>query len=438
MADQNTPAFQVQFPMVPGASETISVPPPPQGQADTFFKQAAATPKTRESFSCKSLLAGESLEHAQGYARQLYPQMLSNTQIMMDFGKDAVAGMNKLIDTLLREVGPVDIPELTAIMRNLNNEMRKVRGKYDVSDSRVRERLENWGKGINRFFGQTKSLIASLMEDAMSIEQQLDRVKATLVGKEQQILRNVGMYDQLYRANEQEIMNVIRSIAVMELVRDLAQEEAASIIADPNNQADRDKLERKRLLADFIQNMEIKMTEYKNRLFVGWTTSPQVTNMRSLDVGLAQKLDLLMNLTIPVMKGTIVQWRMMIQAQQGAQMERVVAEAANEWLTAYANAGAQAVPLIANAVQTPSLTPQTISAMAASVEQQTQSIIDAYESGKEKRAESDDAIVKAGRVISAATNKLSTKIIEDQQPVVDELVRKAEMLALPAPQQRPY
>jgi uncharacterized protein YaaN involved in tellurite resistance len=436
MTDQDTPAFQIQFPMVPGAGSTVTVPPAPQGQADTFFKQAATTSQTREQLSCKSLLSGQSLEQAQAYARQLYPQMLNNTQIMMEFGKDTIAGMNKLIDTLLKEVGPVDIPELTNIMRNLNTEMRKVRGKYDISDSRVREKLDNWGKGLSRFFGQAKSLVAALMEDAMRVEQQLDKVKATLVGKEQQLLRNVGLYDQLYRTNEQEIMNVIRAIAVMELVRDLAQEEAGSIVVEPNNQADREKSERKRLLADFIQNMEIKITEYKNRLFVGWTTSPQVTNMRSLDVGLAQKLDLLMNLTIPVMKGTIVQWRMMIQAQQGAQMERVVSEAANEWLTTYANSGAQAVPLIATAVQTPSLTPQTIAAMALSVEQQAQSIIDAYEHGKESRAASDDAIVKASRVISAATNKVSTKIIEDQRQVVDELVQRAEMLALPAPTQQ--
>jgi uncharacterized protein YaaN involved in tellurite resistance len=117
-------------------------------------------------------------------------------------------------------------------------------------------------------------------------------------------------------------------------------------------------------------------------------------------------------------------------------MERVVANAANEWLLAYANAGSQAVPLIANAVQTPSLTPQTIAAMASSVEQQTQAIIDAYEHGRANRAAADDAIVKASRVISAATNSISTKIIEEQRPVVSELVQKAEVLALPAPPQQ--
>jgi hypothetical protein len=75
--------------------------------------------------------------------------------------------------------------------------------------------------------------------------------------------------------------------------------------------------------------------------------------------------------------------------------------------------------------------------MAASVEQQTQAIIDAYDQGRARRAESDDAIVKAARVISTATNKISIKIVEDQQPIVDELVRRAETLSLPAPTQQP-
>ena len=66
---------------------------------------------------------------------------------------------------------------------------------------------------------------------------------------------------------------------------------------------------------------------------------------------------------------------------------------------------------------------------------QAQAIIDAYAQGKQDRAEVDDAIVKAQRVISVATNTLSTKILEEQRPVVNELVQKAQMLALPAPDQ---
>jgi uncharacterized protein YaaN involved in tellurite resistance len=413
------PSFQIQFPTVAGAGPQLAVPPQPQSQADSFMRQLAAAPETRKELVCKDLLSPESRRSAHQVAEQIFPQMISNTQIFMDFGKDAIAGMNSLIDYMLKQVEPVDIPELTVIMRDLNDDMRKIRGKYDVSDSKVRERLQNWGKGISRFFGQARSLVEALMEDAMSIEQQLDRAKAALGGKAQQLTRNVHLYDQLYTTNEQEIMKVIGSIAVMEVIRDLAIQEGMDIVVDPGNQADRPKAERKRLLAEFVRNMEIKITEYKNRLFVGWTTSPQITNMRTLDVGLAQKLDLLMNLTIPVMKGTILQWRMLIQAQQGAAMEREVAAAANEWLTAYTQAGAQAVPLIANAVETPSLTPQTISAMAGAVEQQSQAIITAYQEGKRRRAETDSAIISAQRVIADSTARVNDAVIND-------LVQKAE------------
>ncbi|MBA3945090.1 MAG: toxic anion resistance protein [Herpetosiphonaceae bacterium] len=415
--------LQVQFPRPVGVSTQLIVPPSPEGQANEYMMQLAGSQATRQQLICKDLLTGQSLANAQQLAAELYPQMLANTQIFMEFGKDAIAGMNSLIDQLLREVTPVDIPELTALMRDLNNEMRKIRGKYDISDPQTREKLEKWAQGVRGWFGRHKSLLEALMEDAMSLEQQLDRATSRLAGKAQQLVRNVHMYDQLYTTNEQEIMNVIGTIGVMELIRDMATRDVATITVDPNNPGDRLRSERKRLIAEFVNNMEIKIAEYKNRLFVGWTTSPQVTNMRTLDIGLAQKLDLLINLTIPVMKGTILQWRMMIQSQQGAMMEKVVAEAANEWLTAYANAGAQAVPLIAEAVQTPSLTPQTIAAMAGAVEQQAQGIMDAYATGKQRRAEVDDAIVTAQRVIQNATERVSDNVVND---LVSNATRRLE------------
>src|SRR5262245_43927822 len=141
------PTFQVQFPIVPGAGTQLAVPPKPEGQADSYMLQVAQSPQSRQAFVCKSLLASGDLTRAEQFAKQLYPQMLNNTAVFMEFGKDAVAKMNALIDQLLRQIEPVDIPELTGIMRNLNDEMRKVKGKYDISDSRVRERLEKWIRG---------------------------------------------------------------------------------------------------------------------------------------------------------------------------------------------------------------------------------------------------------------------------------------------------
>ena len=82
----------------------------------------------------------------------------------------------------------------------------------------------------------------------------------------------------------------------------------------------------------------MRINEYQQRLFVAWSTSPQVRNIRTLNYGLGQRLALLVNLTIPTMKLTIAQWGLLLQANQAAQMQQAVADGANEVLSAYASA----------------------------------------------------------------------------------------------------
>ena len=84
--------------------------------------------------------------------------------------------------------------------------------------------------------------------------------------------------------------------------------------------------------------------EFQQRLFVAWSTSPQIRNIRSLHYGLGQRLALLVNLTIPTMKLTIAQWGLLMQAQQAAGLQQAVADGANEVLSAYASASGRAVP----------------------------------------------------------------------------------------------
>ena len=62
-------------------------------------------------------------------------------------------------------------------------------------------------------------------------------------------------------------------------------------------------------------------------------------------------------------------------------------------------------------------------------------IVKAYQTGKEKRAEVDDAIVKGQRIIQAATEHVSNSVVNE---LVDEAVKSlpAEVTALPAPAAR--
>ncbi len=174
----------------------------------------------------------------------------------------------------------------------------------------------------------------------------------------------------------------------------------------------RDKEERLSRLTEFIQAIEIRINEFQQRLFVAWSTSPQVRNIRLLHYGLGQRLALLVNLTIPTMKLTIAQWGLLLQANQAAHMQQAVADGANEVLTAYANASKTAVPQIARLIQTPTIRPRTILEVAASIDAQAKGIEEAVRFGQQARAEVVSAIVTAQESMSASSQRLSHSVVE--------------------------
>jgi uncharacterized protein YaaN involved in tellurite resistance len=136
-------------------------------------------------------------------------------------------------------------------------------------------------------------------------------------------------------------------------------------------------------------------------------------------------LALLINLTIPTMKLTIAQWGLLLQANQAADMQQAVADGANDVLSAYASASGVAVPKIARMIQTPTIRPETILEVAASIDAQARGIEEAVQYGQQRRAEVVTAIVTAQESMSASSQKLS-------RTVVDLVAKAQQPLALPA------
>jgi uncharacterized protein YaaN involved in tellurite resistance len=396
---------------------------PVTGPADKAITALVSSGQPRQ-LVCADLLTPEQQAQAGGLARQLYPAMLGNTDQLAGFGSGAIEGVNAQVQRIFREVGPVKIPELTAIMHEINDRMREFRHKYDPSDPRVRETFDKFMDAVKGIFRKGRDMVEMLFEEARSVEQQLDRIAGTLVEKQQQLKRNVVLCDELYKANEAAIGQLVGVIAVMELIRDLAVADAKAITIAPDDVDKRDKEERLSRLTEFIQAIEVRINEYQQRLFVAWSTSPQVRNIRLLNYGLGQRLALLVNLTIPTMKLTIAQWGLLLQANQAAAMQQAVAEGANEVLSAYASASGQTVPQIAKLIQTPTLRPETILEVAASIDAQAKGIEDAVRFGEAARSEVVTAIVTAQESMSASTQKLS-------QSVVDLVTKARKPLELP-------
>ncbi|WP_192769170.1 hypothetical protein [Plantactinospora soyae] len=93
--------------------------------ADSAITTALATGAEPATFSCRDLLTPGQLDQARQAARQLYPTMLSNTEALASFGNQALDQVNAQVSRIFRDVGRVDIPELTSIMMDCAP-MRKI------------------------------------------------------------------------------------------------------------------------------------------------------------------------------------------------------------------------------------------------------------------------------------------------------------------------
>lgn len=367
-----------------------------EASVGTALATASALPGNAPGeLSCLAMLTPAQAEQARAAAAQLYPKMLTNTDLLATFGNQALDGVNAQVNRIFKEIGNVEIPELTAIMHQINDRMRAFRSKYDPSLPQVREAFDKFLDAVKGLFQRGRDLLEMLFEEARSIEQQLDRIAGQLATKQRELKRNVVLCDQLYAANEAAIAQLIGTIAVMEASRDMAVENARSIVIEPGDPQAREKQEQVARILDVASALEVRVNEFQQRLFVAWSTSPQIRNTRSLHFGLGQRLALLVNLTIPTMKLTIAQWGLMLQAQQAAQMQQAVSDGANDVLAAYARASGAAVPEIARTIQTPTLRPETLLEVAASLDAQVTGIEEALRYGEQASGEVVSAIVTA-------------------------------------------
>jgi uncharacterized protein YaaN involved in tellurite resistance len=383
----------------------------PTGSADAALSKVVSSgPPGR--LVCVELLSPAQRGQAETLSQKLFPAMLADTDQLATFGSTAIEQVNAQVNRIFREVGPVDIPELTQIMHEVNDRMRDFRRKYDPADPKVREAFDRVMDAVKGLFRRGRDMLQMLLEDARTVERQLDKIAGTLAEKQQQLKRNVVLCDELYQANESAIGQLVGAIAVMELVRDAALAEARSIVIDPAAADRREREEYQSRVTEFIQAIEVRINEYQQRLFVAWSTSPQVRNIRTLNYGLGQRLALLVNLTIPTMKLTIAQWGLLLQANQAGEMQAAVADGANDVLSAYASAAGTAVPKIAAMIQTPTIRPETIMEVAASIDAQAKGIEAAVRYGQQRRIEVVSAIVAAQHSMSDSSQKLNQAVTD--------------------------
>jgi len=387
---------------------------------------------------CRDMLDAPTRAAVETKAKQLFPVLYADDNALGVFGNEAVEAINSLVSGMLSDLGSAaDVPELTALTNELDDKLRGFTKKYgsDANIAEAREAYASLRGKILDFFNKFRNMLEMLLKDAKGLQKYLDSLKADLIEKQGELRLNVARCNEIYSSNETAIRNMVVYIALMECMWDEAEAAKSAIVIDDADPQVRERREERDRLVAWIGQLEVRTGEFKQRLFVAWATSPQIRNIRSISWGLAQRLGLLVNLTIPVFELTVVQWAMALQASQAADTAEAVQETNQHALEAWAQASGALVPAAAKVIQAPSMDPSAIVAIAQSLQEQADGFVEAYKEGREKRAAMEAAMMRAAQAIALSQDKAAdaiAQLVTDAKATDASVTGTIDVPALPA------
>ncbi len=395
----------------------------PIGPAELALNEQIGDGKP-QSLNCFSLLDNVTQQTIADEAKDIYAKMAEDTAYLMEYGQDSVDSMNALIDSLFNDMNPVEIPEITQLMENLTDEMGTLHEKYNVTNPKILKAIDRAVQGKGRFlWSKADNHVQGMLYDARDTKGKVDIVHAELLAKKQHMLKNASMYDRLYKVNQIEVLKMIRVIATLEQVRELAEHDMKEVAADPDVISAGESNEKMGEISDFIRLVDLQITAFKDRLIYGWTTGPDIRRSRHAVVALAHSINSLMKLTVPTMQGTVLKWILLVEAKQAAQLKGVVADAANLWNVAGAEASAEAIPEITRAALAPVITEETINRIAELAGIQTEKLLEVYSDVNQQQQASNDAMYRTRLALQKSNLELAEVAIED------DLIQRAKRLS---------
>ncbi|CYV96125.1 toxic anion resistance protein [Streptococcus suis] len=347
-------------------------------------------------------------------APQLVDNFLANQNALLDFGKEAVEEVNATVNHILSEQKKIEIPQVDELLANTNRELNGFVAKYkDISTTAELEKKPGF---FQRLFKQTKNDLQEFYFDSQTIEKKMDSMAASVVKQEEVLARNIVSAELLIENNTKSIENLVGVIAFIEAT---GQEAAQRAKAEQERlaglqpttvdyQVASEKLARVTEVANILEQQH---SEYMSRLYVAWTTTPQMRNLVKVSSDMKQRLGMLRRNTIPTMKLSIAQLGILQQSIKSSQTADAIVNANNAALQMLADTSKEVIPMMERTAQNPTLSVASVTKLAESLVAQNNGIIAAIDEGRQKRRELEAAIVRSAETINDSVKLRDQKII---------------------------
>ncbi|MDY3024254.1 MAG: toxic anion resistance protein [Streptococcus hyovaginalis] len=359
-------------------------------------------------------LSPEQKSAIEAKAPALVDAFVDDQNYLLDFGTSAVEEVNKTVNHILSEQKKLEIPQVDDLLAETNRELNGFIAKYkDVKPAEL-EKKPNF---IEKWFNKGKSNLQEFYFDSKTIEQKMDTMAASVVKQEETLARNIISAEMLIEDNTKSIENLVGVIAFLEATQnegarraEALQKQVAQLDnADPEFHAKSEELAR---MTEVINTLEQQHTEYMSRLYVAWTTTPQMRNLVKVSSDMRQKLGMLRRNTIPTMKLSIAQLGMLQQSVKSGATADAIVNANNAALEMLAQTSKEAIPALERSAQSPTLSIESVTTLAESLVEQNNGIIAAIDNGRKQRAQLETAIVKSADTINDSVKLRDQKIVQ--------------------------
>lgn len=347
-------------------------------------------------------------------APALVDHFLTDQNALLDFGTAAVEEVNTTVNHILAEQKKLEIPEVDELLRNTNRELNGFIAKYKDAKPAELEKKPNF---LQRLFKQGKDTLQEFYFDSQNIEQKMDGMAASVVKQEDVLARNIVSAEMLIEDNTKSIENLVGVIAFLEATsregaRRASQLQTEIATLDSQSPEFHSKSEELARMTEVINTLEQQHTEYVSRLYVAWATTPQMRNLVKVSSDMRQKLGMLRRNTIPTMKLSIAQLGMLQQSVKSGVTADAIVNANNAALQMLAETSKEAIPALEQSAQKPTVSLQSVTALAESLVAQNNGIITAIENGRQQRAQLEAAIIKSAETINDSVKLRDAKIVQ--------------------------
>ena len=395
-------------------------------------EDTAASQQMRTAF-LDALPPEKKTQFLQVLAPKTFEAFMGDDNKITDFGKDAVEGVNAVVDQLIDQQKNVKIPEVDDLLEQANRDLDGFVAKYN-------DQINADGKKSGRFatwFRNGKRKAEDFAYDRQSLSKRLDILDGKVIAKREDLKASFYLILQLLAKNKESINALIGVIAALEAVHEVAQGAAVKAQADlsridksdPHWQDVSDRLAR---IAEVSNAIEQQHANYMARLAVAHATNSQVRNLLRTQSTVVRNLSMVHIHTVPMMKLSISQIGAITKVKDASRTAESIKDANEHAMEMLSTLSSDVLPDVEKKAQEPIISAEAITSLSDSVVTGNQRIVEAIKQGREARVALENAVMAANAKIQVSDKLRDEELVKallnsntEDKKITDDFVNAA-------------